>query len=201
MEFNEKLQALRKQKGLSQEELASMLYVSRTAISKWESGKGYPNIDSLRQISKLFGVTIDGLLSADELLCAAEADNKEKQNKIYNTVFSMLDTSCVLFLFLPFFAVRNTDTVQAVSLFTLSGTAPYLKTVFYSVTALIVMHGILSLILQNFHHPLWQNSKNKISLVLSSIATIVFIVSNQPYAAVFLFFFLTIKATMLIKGQ
>ena len=38
MEFNEKLQALRKQKGLSQEELASMLYVSRTAISKWESG-------------------------------------------------------------------------------------------------------------------------------------------------------------------
>jgi len=201
MEFNEKLQALRKQKGLSQEELASMLYVSRTAISKWESGKGYPNIDSLRQISKLFGVTIDGLLSADELLSAAEADNKEKQNKIYNTVFSLLDTSCVLFLFLPFFAVRNADTVQAVSLFALSGTAPYLKTAFCSVTALIVMHGILSLILQNFHHPLWQNSKNKISLVLSSIATIVFIVSNQPYAAVFLFCFLTIKTTMLIKGQ
>ena len=201
MEFNEKLQALRKQKGLSQEEHASMLYASRTAISKWESGKGYPNIDSLRQISKLFGVTIDRLLSADELLCAAEADNKEKQNKIYNTVFSLLDTSCVLFLFLPFFAVRNTDTVQAVSLFAFSGTAPYLKTVFYSVTALIVMHGILSLIFQNFHHPLWLNSKNKISLVLSSIATIGFIVSNQPYAAVFLFCFLTIKATMLIKGQ
>lgn len=40
MEFNEKLQKLRKQRGLTQEELAEKLYVSRTAISKWESGKG-----------------------------------------------------------------------------------------------------------------------------------------------------------------
>ncbi len=52
MEFNEKLQELRKQKGLTQEELAKVLYVSRTAISKWESGRGYPNIDSLKAISK-----------------------------------------------------------------------------------------------------------------------------------------------------
>ena len=44
MEFNEKLQELRKQRGLTQEELAERLYVSRTAISKWESGRGYPNI-------------------------------------------------------------------------------------------------------------------------------------------------------------
>ena len=62
MEFNEKLQELRKNKGLTQEELAEALYVSRTAISKWESGRGYPNIDSLKEISKFFSVTIDELL-------------------------------------------------------------------------------------------------------------------------------------------
>ena len=48
MELNEKLQELRKQKGLTQENLAEVLCVSRTAISKWESGRGYPNIDSLK---------------------------------------------------------------------------------------------------------------------------------------------------------
>lgn len=56
MEFNEKLQELRKQKGLTQEELAEALYVSRTAISKWESGRGYPNIDSLKAISNYFSL-------------------------------------------------------------------------------------------------------------------------------------------------
>ncbi|MDD5937467.1 MAG: helix-turn-helix transcriptional regulator [Clostridiales bacterium] len=56
MEFNEKLQELRKQRGLTQEELAELLYVSRTAVSKWKSGRGYPNIDSLKAISKCFPV-------------------------------------------------------------------------------------------------------------------------------------------------
>ena len=51
MEFHEKLQALRKRKGITQEELASALYVSRTAISKWESGRGFPNIDSLKSLA------------------------------------------------------------------------------------------------------------------------------------------------------
>lgn len=54
MEFNEKLQQLRTGKNLTQEQLAEQLYVSRTAISKWESGKGYPNIESLKCISKFF---------------------------------------------------------------------------------------------------------------------------------------------------
>lgn len=45
MELSEKLQELRKEKGLTQEELAEALFVSRTAISKWESGRGVPNIE------------------------------------------------------------------------------------------------------------------------------------------------------------
>ena len=48
MELSEKLQELRKEKGLTQEELAEALFVSRTAISKWESGRGVPNIESLK---------------------------------------------------------------------------------------------------------------------------------------------------------
>jgi DNA-binding XRE family transcriptional regulator len=51
MELNEKLQELKKQKQLTQEELAESLYVSRTAISKWESGRGYP---SMKLSIKLF---------------------------------------------------------------------------------------------------------------------------------------------------
>ena len=56
MEFHEKLQELRKARGLTQEELAAELYFSRTAISKWESGRGYPSIASLKEISTYFGI-------------------------------------------------------------------------------------------------------------------------------------------------
>ena len=59
MEFHEKLQELRKNRGLTQEELAEALYVSRTAISKWESGRGYPSIDSLKEISNYLVIVFD----------------------------------------------------------------------------------------------------------------------------------------------
>ena len=78
MEFHEKLQELRKIRGLTQEELAEALFVSRTAISKWESGRGYPSIDSLKEISRYFSVSIDDLLSGDQLIFIAE----KKTNQI-----------------------------------------------------------------------------------------------------------------------
>ena len=103
MELNEKLQELRKQKGLTQEELAEALYVSRTAISKWESGRGYPNIDSLKAIAKFFCVSIDDLLSGEEILILAEEDNKQKQSHLRDLLFGLLDLSVLLLLFLPLF--------------------------------------------------------------------------------------------------
>ena len=84
MEFHEKLQELRKNKGLTQEELAEALYVSRTAISKWESGRGYPSIDSLKEISTYFSVTIDDLLSGERLISIAEKENKSNIQSIAN---------------------------------------------------------------------------------------------------------------------
>lgn len=91
MEFNEKLQQLRKQNSFTQEQLAEQLYVSRTAVSKWESGKGYPNIDSLKCISKLFSVSIDELLSSDELITLAENENNQNMSKIVGFIYGMLD--------------------------------------------------------------------------------------------------------------
>ena len=81
MEFHEKLQYLRKQHQWTQEQLAEKLYVSRTAVSKWESGRGYPSIDSLKEISRYFSVTIDDLICSDEMMTVAENDKKEFVSK------------------------------------------------------------------------------------------------------------------------
>ena len=110
MELHEKLQELRKQKGLTQEELAEILFVSRTAISKWESGRGYPNIDSLKAISKFFSVSIDELLSGEELLTIAEADTKAKETHFRDLIFGLLDCGMALLLFLPLFGQQADGT-------------------------------------------------------------------------------------------
>ena len=59
MDFGEKLKALRTERGLTQEQLAARLYVSRTAVSKWETGGGSPNLDSLQAVARLFDVSVD----------------------------------------------------------------------------------------------------------------------------------------------
>ena len=68
MIFSEKLQLLRKSKGLTQENLAEKLDVSRQAVAKWESGQAYPDIGNLIEISRLFRVTVDYLVK--DQMCA-----------------------------------------------------------------------------------------------------------------------------------
>ncbi len=111
MEFNEKLQSLRKQKNMTQEELAKALFVSRTAISKWESGRGYPNIDSLKAIAEFFGVTVDELLSGEQIISIAKKDGIDKADRFRDLIFGLLDTGYALFFFLPFFGENINGTL------------------------------------------------------------------------------------------
>lgn len=68
MVFSEKLKTLRKEKNISQEQLAEKIHVSRQAITKWESGNGIPDIENLIAISALFNESIDSLLSEEKSL-------------------------------------------------------------------------------------------------------------------------------------
>ena len=65
MTFGEKIQKLRKEAGLSQEELACQLGVSRQAVSKWERDSGYPETEKIIHMSRLFNVTLDYLLNEE----------------------------------------------------------------------------------------------------------------------------------------
>ncbi|HCT1264222.1 TPA: helix-turn-helix domain-containing protein [Staphylococcus aureus] len=68
MKFHEKLKQERKKLNLSQEDLANKINISRQSISKWELEKGYPNIETLIELSELFGITVDELLKGDDFL-------------------------------------------------------------------------------------------------------------------------------------
>lgn len=199
MDFSEKLQQLRKRKGLTQEELAESLYVSRTAVSKWESGRGYPNIDSLKALAAFFGVTIDELLSGDELLTVAEEDSQQKAQQQRDLLFGLLDLSALMFFFMPFFGLKADGAVQAVPLLALGGIATWLKVLYGVVVFGMAAWGVLTLALQGNQQVRWRQYKGKGSLVVNIVGVLLFIISLQPYAAAYLFMLLMIKAFMLIK--
>lgn len=77
MKFHEKLYALRKAAGMTQNDLAEKLNVSRQAVSRWEMGTAMPDVENLIVISDLFGVTLDELLKDRTEPSAAAPENRE----------------------------------------------------------------------------------------------------------------------------
>ena len=201
MTFGKKIKKLRTDNGLTQDELAEKIYVTRTAISKWESDRGFPNIESLKTISKYFSVSLDELLSGEEILAIAENDNKQKERTLRDLIFGLLDCGMALFLFLPFFGQKADGVIREVSLLALYDIQTYLKTAYIAFVGIMIVLGVMTLALQNCHQRLWTQSKSVLSLSLSAVGVCLFIISQQPYAAVFVFAFLIIKALMLIKRQ
>jgi len=201
MEFNQKLQALRKQKGLTQEELAGFLHVSRTAVSKWESGRGYPGIDLLKALSAFYAVSIDELLSGEELLTAAQENVRQKESSFCDQTAGMLDCGMALLFFLPFFGQQANGALQTVSLAGLTAIQPWLRICYWAVVICVVLTGLLTLALQNCQHAFWSRSKRALSLTGSAAGTFLFIAGRQPYAAALTFALLIFKALLLRKRQ
>ena len=198
MEFNEKLQKLRKEKNLTQEELAEKLFVSRTAISKWESGRGYPSIDSLKVIAKFFHITIDELIGSEEIITLAEQDKKDNHKKYSALICGILDCLISLLIFLPIFG-NGGET--AVTMFAITNISTWLKIVFILVTCLTVFNGFCGIIISNFDKPIWNKHRLITGIALSITGTLLFMLTRQPYAGVFYLSILIVKGVLLLKSK
>ena len=201
MEFNEKLQNLRASEGLTQEELAEKLYVSRTAISKWESGRGYPSIDSLKAIAKYFHITIDELIGGEEMAVLAEQDIKASNKKYTVLICGILDCLTVLLYLLPVFGNGGGGDVSTAALTDITYAAAWLKAVFVSVVALTVLNGFCTVVISSFDKPVWNKHRVITGAVLSVLCTSLFIMGRQPYAAAYCLCLLVIKAVLLYKTK
>lgn len=101
MEIGERLQQLRKEKGISQEKLAEQLHVTRQAVSKWETGQSYPDLDNLGALCKLYGVTADYILHGED----TKTQKKLFHKKVKWIIFGLMSGSgAILCYLLPLFA-------------------------------------------------------------------------------------------------
>lgn len=196
MEFNEKLQELRKNRGLTQEELAEILYVSRTAISKWESGRGYPNIESLKDISEFFSVSIDDLLSGEKLIYIAENENKSNIQNICDLLFGIIDVMSIFLIILPLYPKRVDDLIYSVNLF-LYNESCYM--IYWTMFISLVVVGIIEIIFNQMKIEKNRNAITNISIIVSIITVLFLIVTRQVYAPIIAFLFLIFKGILVLK--
>ncbi len=196
MEFNEKLQYFRKKSNLTQEELAEKLFVSRTAISKWESGRGMPSISSLKAISEVFDVTIDELLSSEEIIEAAEKEKKENMKSFKNIIFGIIDLMSIIFLFIPLFGKEINGYIYLVTIFSINRIGKYIYLIIIGAT---ILYGVAELIMSKFENKSVDKINSIISLGLTSIAIIIFIATSEPYIAFIEFWIFLIKIVVYIK--
>ena len=200
MEFHEKLQELRKSRGITQEELAEALYVSRTAISKWESGRGYPNIDSLKEISKYFSVSIDDLLSGEKLLSIAEKEHTSNLRNMCDLLFGIMDICAFILIVLPLYPNTVNGYVYSVNLFAYTQVTSLNRALYWGLYILLIVIGIVKLILTNLGLSKCNKIVTGVSIFISILLVLFLAMTREVYAIMVVFLLLVIKGVLLLKN-
>ena len=199
MEFNEKLVQLRKSRNMTQDELAEALYVSRAAVSKWESGRGLPSIESLKDIAKFFSVSIDELLSGEKLLSLAEKENSSNTRKICNIIFGVADLLSFVLFVLPLYPSTIEGFVYSVSLLSYTETSKINIAVYWVLFALLVLSGAVKLIFAKLKAEKCSKASGYVSLVVSMVTVLFLALTREAYALVVVFLLFVIKVTVFIN--
>ena len=199
MEFSEKLQELRKSRGLTQEELAEALFVSRTAISKWESGRGYPSIDSLKEISKFFSVSIDELLSGEKLVTIAEKENKANLRSVCDLLFGIVDLMTITLVVLPLYPNLIDGYYYSVNLLAYTQASLFNRLIYGFLFASLMLIGGLKVILNRMKLERGQRIITDVSIFLSIITVLFLAMAREAYAITMAFLLLIIKGILVLK--
>ena len=179
MELSEKIQKLRKECGLTQEQFARQLFVSRTAVSKWETGRGMPNMESLQMIAGLCGVTLDELLCTEEVITIAKRENKVHMHRID----AVCDLCAVIGLLLPLYKVEQQGVFHSVPLYLFSG---WQAALYWILPAAMAICGVIQLLTN-------RKIVSIVGTVINVCAILLLILSGQPYPAVLFLSLLVIK--------
>lgn len=200
MEFHEKLQELRKERGLTQEELAEALYVSRTAISKWESGRGYPSIDSLKEISSFFSVSIDDLLSGERLISIAEKENKTNIQNMSYMLGGIVDVCSFMMILLPLYSNLVDGYFYSVNLLHYVQNALFNRLVFWGLYLSLIVIGIIKITLAQLRIEKGQKPLTRISLGISILTVLFLSMAGETYAVSLAFLLLIMKVVLIFKA-
>ena len=198
MDFGAKLKALRTERGLTQEQLAARLYVSRTAVSKWETGGGSPNLDSLQAVARLFDVSVDDLLSTDDLIVLARDERRSTARSSGMLSFGLLDVLAVVFAFIPLYGVDDGSFVRMANL------ADYGASVDFGASFAVMAAAVVSLMFVGAVEIVLAAAGSRraarivalVGFAVQALAVVLFASTMQPYATTLMFVLLLAKVVV-----
>lgn len=198
MELGEKIKALRIERGLTQEQLAAKLYVSRTAVSKWETGGGTPNLDSLQALARLFEVSVDDLLSAGDLIVLARDERRSSARSDGMLSFGLVDLLAAAFAFLPLYGVDDGGFVRMANL------ADYGASVDFGASFAVMAAAVVSLMFVGAVEIVLAAAGSRraarivalVGFAVQALAVVLFASTMQPYATTLMFVLLLAKVVV-----
>lgn len=194
MELSEKIQKLRKDRGLTQEQFAQQLFVSRTAVSKWETGRGTPSMESLQMIARICEVTLDELLGAEEVILVAKNENRENLCRFATYMDGIFNLAGIIGLFLPMYKVQMNDMFYSVPLHRLSG---WLAVLYWILPCAMAVCGAIQILTNKSDRERLKRAIAAAGMALNTAAILLLILSGQPYPAIVFFGLLWIKGVVI----
>lgn len=164
-----------------------------------ETGKGYPSIDSLREISRYFSVSIDDLLSADKLISIAERENKSNIRNMCDIIIGIADIFALLLIAMPLYPKTVNSIVYSVNLFSYAETSDLNLTAYWFMFLSLIAAGAAKLVMVYLKKISVQKTITIWSSLINILTVILLAVAGETYAVVISFLILMIKIIMIFE--
>lgn len=164
-----------------------------------QEGRGYPSIDSLKEISNFFSVTIDDLLSSERLLSIAEKENKSNIRSMCDLLFGIFDVCSFMLIVLPLYPNMVDEFIYSVNLFAYTQTTALNRLLYWIMFISLVIAGMIKLLLTKFGNERFNKTMTGISMVISILIVLFLSITREVYAVIVVFLLLVIKVVLLLK--
>jgi hypothetical protein len=163
------------------------------------AGRGYPNIDSLKEISNYFSVTIDDLLSSEKLLSIAEKENKSNIQNLGELLFGMIDLFSLLLIILPLYPNTVDGYIYSVNLFAYDEITLWKRFIYWGMFLALMLIGVIKILLMKFQIKNSYKYLTDSSMVLHILLVLFLAMARETYAIAMAFILLVIKGILLLK--
>ena len=164
-----------------------------------QEGRGYPSIDSLKEIASYFSVTIDDLLSGEKLISIAEKENKTNIRNMCDLLFGIVDTCVFLLIVLPLYPNTINGYIYSVNLFAYTEITSMNRIIYWGMFIFLIVSGAIKVILTKFNIEKGHKFITNISMVFHILIVLLLAMTREAYAITVAFLLLVIKGQLLLK--